>query len=200
MKTRALLISLLGIALASCAQPSVGTVLVTGVCGPTAACKFSGKCDAYIVVNPTLDTSLTKYLELFFEFQNQLADNSDKSTGRLNTNDAFITSGTVEFAGSLTGKVPLTVNGIVPTAGASVMGAVIIPPEAGALLRDPPLAYPALDQLTAKVRFRGHYADGSTFETSDFTVNIEVTAGAPQTATCADACPQVGQYPAGCGT
>ena len=48
------------------------------------------------------------------------------------------------------------------------------------------------------MRLRGSYGDGTRFETAEFPVTIDVTTGAPQTASCAGACPQANQSPAGC--
>jgi hypothetical protein len=196
MKRALLLLPL--VALVSCAQPGVGTVLVRGVCGPTTSCKFTGKCDAYVVVNPTIDSSVTNYLELFLEVANQLPDNGDQNNGRLNTNAATIEGANIEFGGALAGKVSVPVSGAIPSEGTSVVGVQVIPGAVGAALPGVPPAYPDLATVTARVRLHGHFADGSWFETSDFNVQIEVTTGAPQTATCATACPQAGQYPAGC--
>jgi hypothetical protein len=58
-------------------------------------------------------------------------------------------------------------------------------------------------QLTAKVRLRGYFDDGSRFETGEFPIAVNVCAGCLPAAPCGGgaACPGVpGMEPTACGT
>jgi hypothetical protein len=200
MKTRAflLVLPLAAIALGGCAD-NAASIEFQGICVPKGDCSFSGKCDSYVVVNPTLDSAVTQHMTMFFQLKNQLADNASTDLQRLNTNDANVEEAAIEYSGNagLSGKVAFGLAGQVPAAGTAVVGVDVIPGFASGLNMTPP-AYPVFLEAVAQVRLRGHYVDGSSFETAPFQVTIDVTTGAPQTRTCAGACPQVGQYPAGC--
>jgi hypothetical protein len=202
MKTRAFLLALplLALGLSGCVVGNNASLQIQGVCVPEAGCAFSATCGSFIVANPTLDTSVTKYMTLFFQVENQLKDNAGADVFRLNTNAATIEEAHVEYSGVLGGSVTFGVNAQVPASSTTVVGVDVIPGSVGAVFGSPgaPPAYPLFSEAIAKLKLRGHYADGSSFETGEFLITIDVTSGAPQTATCGGACPQAGQYPAAC--
>lgn len=203
MKRLALLLPLL--ALAGCTRDNGASIQIQGICGPTTACRFSGKCDAYVAINPALDTSLTDYMTLFFELENQLPDNSNKETGKLNTNDASIDEAVVKYSGLVAGSQTIGLSERLKASSTGVFGFEVVPASVGAALPAAPPAYPQVAVMNVTVRLRGHLDDGSRFETAEFPFTIDVTGGAnaymiPTTAVaCPGACPQLGQYPAGCG-
>lgn len=211
MKRLALLLPLL--AVAACRDNSA-SVQIQEICAPTKSCTFSGKCDAQALGNPVWDPTVTNYVTLILQVENQLPNNAVKESGKLNTNDAHIDAATVAYAGAMGGEVSTTATGDIPAAGISVVWVDVVPASASGAITGstaiPP--FPAYAALTAKLRLRGYYDDGTRFETAEFPVVIQVSTGtstrpdafvpSPTNTTtglqCTVACPHVGQWPAAC--
>jgi hypothetical protein len=198
MKRLALLLPLL--ALAACRENDA-SIQIQDICVPPSGCSFSDKCDATVVVNPELDPAVATQMILFFQVENQLANNSQKDTYRLNTNDAYLEHYQVAYSGALSGTTPwLSATGVVPANGTAVTGLMVVPPTALATLTSA-VAWPDIAPATAKVKLRGHYRDGTEFETAEYPVNIDIASGAPAIPSpCGGgpACPGDGIYPAVC--
>ena len=214
MKTRALLVAVPLFALAACAQPGVGTVVVQGICAPTNNCQFTASCSEFALGDAIADPGATDYVTLFFQVSNQLADNSDASSQRNDTNNAIITSAEIEYTGALTGTDSRGVSGAIPSSSTSIVMLDIIPADAFAPLltaTDIP-AWPSYVEVIARLKLHGNFGDGSHFTTAEVPVTIKIATGTgaradsfvPQPAAtapslvCALACPHVGQYPATC--
>jgi hypothetical protein len=179
MKTRNLAAATLALGLSACAA-EFSAVNIYAICAPpdpdttSGACLYPATCDANFAGTPLLDVTTAQLdFRMPMQINNALTDNSN-STGRINTNDAHITSFEMAYAGvSLpTWTVAQTVT--VPTAGSS-----------GALVRLIPVQYfpnlvpPGSGKISMIVNVRGHgildSQDG--FTTSWFQVPVEVCAG-----------------------
>lgn len=203
MTTRALATATatLAIALAGCPVDFSG-VSIAGVCSPptpdatTLACEYPATCGTYFAGTPVLDAGTAGQaidFRLPVEIDNQLPNNADSASGRVNTNDAQITSFEVMYTGVTlpTWNVPATVT--VKAAG-----------TAGALLRLIPVQYfasivPPADttrQMVVSVRAHGVLTSQDAFTTAWIQVPVEVCNGClasvtwcPTGKTFAAACP-----------
>lgn len=203
MKTRnAVLASALALGAAlfahGCADDRA-SVQIQMVCFPTDDCTFSETCGAQYIGWVTLDTtqSANDVAWLFLQVENQLPDNSNANTGRLNTNDAHIDEVIVEYEGFPLPKVVIGSNFTVLAGGTSVISVEAVTATGGAALDIANFA----GELLAKIRLGGYYDDGTRFETGEFPVTIRVCAGCVG-ATCGGlaTCPpsSEGQLPITC--
>jgi hypothetical protein len=203
MKTRALLLALPLLAVASC-RDNRASVKIQSICAPTSDCTFSASCDQVYVGYPTLDTLANPNgsLQLYFELKNDLPNNRDVLAGRLNTNDAHVDETVVEFTGPALAAATLATQHTVPAGGNTVVRIEVIPQVLGAratLQAYAPTAVPR--DLVANLRVRGYYDDGSRFETGEFPVAVRVCQGCVGTVCGGGAtCPPSndGQLPISC--
>ena len=202
MKTRALLLTLplLAIALGGC-RDNRASVSVHGICTVTAACTFSGKCDAFLAGNPAVDAvnSAGGLLTLFLEVENQLTDNSQAETFRTNTNDAHVDEIIVEYQGIALPRQVVGTQQRVPTAGTAVIGVDVVPASAAnaaVLAAYAPTTTPR--EMTAVIKFGGYFDDGSRFETGDFPVAVDVCSACISPCASGVACGAPGTIPAAC--
>jgi hypothetical protein len=164
MKTRLAALALASLALA-CADNGA-SVEPFAICAPPEdACVFAAECDMQYIGQLALDTSVSSFLWIFVQLNNQLPNNADLSAGRVNTNDAFVTEYEVEYEGAATGssmgRVP---SSVVPASGSAVISVLLQPP-----------AVPG--GVLAKLRLKGKYADQSSFETAEFEIPITICQG-----------------------
>jgi len=184
-----------------------------GLCGPPAdaeACEPPpGECDLYVADRPWMATNVNVpgtptdgYLVLGMQFNNQLPNNADETTGRVNTNDFIIDRYLLDFsaAGFILPSLEYpTVAPPVPASGSTVAWVPIIPIETANLL-DSAMTANSWALVTTTVRVEGHLLDGSTIETGPFEIPVDVFDIAYAGATCPTAgdvvlayCPRPGQ-------
>jgi hypothetical protein len=179
MKTRALILALPLVALAAC-RDNRASVQIQSICAPTKDCTFTGSCDAVYVGYPTLDvgTNAAGSMQLYFQVDNQLPDNTNLPNGRVNTNNAHVDQTVVDFEGPAISQAVLQTNHTVPAGGSTVFRIEVIPAilNARAALQAYAGLGPARDML-ANLRLRGYYDDGTRFETGEFPVAIRVCQG-----------------------
>jgi hypothetical protein len=205
MRTRLLVFLLAATALA-CTGGNDASIRLRAVCFPptpdATGCPFpSAKCASDLVGTPWVDLAATAgTFSLPIEWDNNLPDNSDPTSGRLNTNWARVEKYKISYSGT-GGSLPdfetAVIGAAVTTGGSRVDEVEIIPAAVGTLL----LAAPG--QIVAEVRAEGRLTDGSTFETAPLRIPVNVMAAAPSTAysgalACTApalpaACPQFGQ-------
>jgi hypothetical protein len=203
MKTRALLLALPLLAVAGC-RDNRASVKIQSICAPTSDCTFSASCDQVYVGYPTLDTlaNANGSLHLYFELKNDLPNNRDVLTGRVNTNDAHVDETVVEFLGPGLAGATLATQHTVPAGGNTVVRIEVIPQVLGAraaLQAYAPTTVPR--DLVANLRVRGYYDDGSRFETGEFPVAVRICQGCVGTVCGGGAtCPpnNDGQLPISC--
>jgi hypothetical protein len=204
MNRRLLPIAIAAAAAAGCTV-TAPTVSFSAICSmPDAAtCTFGDKCDAQILFPAEIDLSITNQLFLGMEAHNQARDNSDPSSGRINTRDAYVQEIDVSYAGGALAipSVASRMQQRVPANGTAVLGILPIPASAG--LGPGSLGAGTSTQVIATVKGKGIFGDGSSFETPEFDVPITICNGClGATPPCADptqtlyVCPQDGQQPA----
>ena len=207
MKTRAFLLALPILALGACAD-NRSTLTIQGVCAPKGTCTFSGKCDAFALGNPVLDPgafgTAAPFLTLILQVENQLVDNSSSDLMRHNTNGAHVDEAVVEYSGLVSGKAVFGASGDIGANSTTVIWVDVIPGVIGQTIPAAAPVWPMYEEIQAKVRLRGYLDDNTRFETGEYPVTVQVsdtqtsTVGGSGVATCAGACPHVGQWPSAC--
>jgi hypothetical protein len=211
MKTRILPLALLAAALAGCVQENEASPQFFAVCFPpdpdttTGACIYPAACDSVALGTFWADVAVVTEAVAPIEIRNQLPDNSDPSTGRLNTNVAYINQFRFEFhlSGS-SDTLPeewVDANVTVPTSGSTVALVPLVPLGLRAYLAG--LAGFTSGHFTVYVRAVGKYADDRYFSTGPFKVPVDVCNGCTPVFDCDPTtaaielpfqCPQAGQY------
>lgn len=178
MTSRLAAAALLALTVAACAD-NRASVQIRGICaGPTDSCTYSSKCDLYALGEFAFDASFGQPMTLAVEVHNQLKENADVSSGRLNTNDAHVTEVIAEYDGGLPQSSTL-VQQTVPANGTAVIFAY---PFSTATADYLDLAGIAGTQvIVAHMRLKGILDDGSSFETG--AIDIPVTVCTDGTAT-----------------
>jgi hypothetical protein len=202
------LATLLLVAAVGCSVDNSASVRLAAVCFPpepseTGTCAYSATCAAVWLSNLSVDptyvpTGGTLYWPL--QVDNQRPSNSTPD-GATNTATAYITGYKIAYTSTAVSIPKVTVDDTtrtVPSAGSTVVMVPVIPLGVATLLAATP---GLLAEVGAEIRATGHYADGTTFETGPFSVQVNVVNGAwGAGATCADPlqhvtgyCPQPGQ-------
>jgi hypothetical protein len=178
MKTRTIAAAAIAaVHLAGCSA-EFAPVSLYSICAPpapdstTGACLYPATCDANFAGIPLLDP-LTAQVDFRLPFQvnNSLVDNSSTVNGRINTNNALITSFELTYTGAALQPITVPASIRVPTAGSS-----------GALITLIPVAYfpaivpPGAATTTIQVNVRGHgiLDSQASFTTAWFQVPVEV--------------------------
>jgi len=199
MKTRNLAAAALALGLSACSA-EFSPVGIFAVCAnpvPDATaltCTYAATCDAVLAGTPVLDVSPNGAqldFRLPVQIDNALVNNADPLNGRINTNNAVISSFEMTYQGVTlqSWTVPVTVT--VPAAG-----------SASAVLRLIPLQYfptilpPGASTVQMTVRVRGHGTLGSqdSFTTAWFSVPVSVCSGCLSR----DPCPAPTVFQASC--
>ena len=197
MKNRILPLVALAAVLCGCPQENhVGPEFLAICANPepdTGGCIYSSTCDAIALFNYQYDPAVAPDLLVPIEIFNQLVDNSDPSSGRLNTNDAVIQQWRFEYwyGGVMVNTAAANQTLVVPASSHAVGLVPVIPAE----LNGWASAMPPGD-IVVDVRAAGRYADERYFETGPFRVPVGVTTYVPYFCTAPDvlrACPQIGQ-------
>jgi len=180
MNLRTLTAAVLALGLSACSAEFSG-VGIFAICAPpdpdttSGACLYPATCDANFAGTPVLDVTTAQLdFRLPFQINNDLVDNSNLDNGRVNTNNAFITSFEMNYSGVAVAPWTDSQSITVPAEGSS-----------GALLRLIPVQYfPALVppgaarlSLVVNVRGHGHLGSQDSFTTAWFQVPVEVCAG-----------------------
>lgn len=203
MKTRTLALAALAAALCGCPQADHASLEFYGICaGPkpdtsttAGGCTYSSTCALYALFHYWYDPAVLAQMVVPIEMFNQLPNNADLSSGRVNTNDAVIQQWRLEYdmGGGVTLPVAVQDNFTVPAASHKTALVPVFPTSVNALMR----TLPAGTEITVSVRAAGHYLDERTFETGPFklpagvrTYVAPVTCVAPKVVV---ACPAVGQ-------
>lgn len=163
------------------------SVAFSAVCAPPDAtsCTFAATCDAQYIGQVTMDVGVTNQLWLAVEVHNQAADNSDPAVGRPNTQDAYLQEIDVSYQGSV--AIPSTeslVQQRVPANGTAVVSIFPVPASAG--VTSASLGAGGAFVILAKVKGRGVFGDGSSFQTPVYEIPFLMCNGCLGPATCAD--------------
>ncbi len=122
---------LAGLALAAGCVKNKPFVELVGVCSmpPADACTFKSTCDAFSIGHWIFDNSAAgEQMWLIVEVKNQLLDNTNPGTGRVNSHDAFMEEVTIEYEGPV--AVPSAtyrMQNVVLAGGSSVVSLYVLP-------------------------------------------------------------------------
>jgi len=207
---RRLLLALAALAATSGCSTKAPVVSFNVVCAvPTdaASCSYSNTCDAQYIGEVALDVGAGgDHILLPTEVHNQAADVSDNDTaiGRVNNHDAYLQQIDVEYSG---GVSPTTtrLQQWIPVNGSAVVSIIPIPRGTTGL---PAPAAGTSVTIMAKVKGKGIFGDGTSFETPDFELPIRICSGCTGALPVCTApavpiaCPNAFQAPAkyGCST
>jgi hypothetical protein len=188
MTTRTLAAVALAAALSGCSA-EFAPVAIFAICSPpdpdttSGACLYPATCDANLAGSPRLDVSTAQVdFRLPVQINNSLVDNSNAADGRINTNDAFITSLEMTYTGASVNPVTVDVAITVAAAGSSGALLTLIPQAYFAALTPPPNT-----TTTVLVNVRGHgkLTSQDSFTTAWFQVPVIICGGCLQ----GDFCP-----------
>lgn len=176
------------------------SVQMAQICSATDDCTFAATCDQQHIGSVIIDVSLTNELVLFLQMNNQLQNNADLASGRVNTNNAHLTQVTVEYDGVAlpSGGSSPPANIQIPANGSTTAGVVAVHAAAGNALA----LLPALPvEFTARIKGHGYFDNGRTFETGEYPVRMVACDGCLGVIACTppalpQACPGFGQTPA----
>jgi hypothetical protein len=204
MRTRtALLLPLL--ALAACRVDNNGSVRVEGICSPPtdpSSCSFSSTCSAQYIGPNTVDVSFGTSLWTVIQVNNLLPDNTNITSNKTNTNDAYVQEYAVQYDGVT-----------LPDSSGPILGSAVVPAGGSTVISVLPLNVASTaglvgsgqvpSEFIAKVKLKGVLGDTTKFETAEFQVPITVCNGclASYKLACAAGtspvyCPNQGQLPA----
>ena len=180
MKTRTLAAAVLALGLSACAA-EFSAVNIFAICAPpdpdttTGACLYPATCDAVLAGTPVLDVTTAQLdFRLPVQINNTLTDNSNAADGRINTNDATITSFEMTYTGAPLAPWDVAAAITVPTAGSSGAVLRLIPAASFASLA--PVGA-ATTSMVVNVRAHGHLASQDSFTSAWFNVPVQVCAG-----------------------
>lgn len=183
MKSRLLALGLL-LGAAGCVDDRA-SLEIYGICAMTDDCTFGDTCDAYHMGTVDFATG-GSMLQLAIELRNQLPNNADVASGRVNSNDAHVDGGSVEF--KVDGTVVttwgfLTGNSVIPAGGSSLVWTYLAP-----------ATLPGGVVYTAELTLTGYYDNGNDFETGPYPIGLRVFASGTTfcPAGTADVCPGTG--------
>lgn len=172
--------------LSACAA-EFNAVAIQAICAPPTpdtdgACTYPATCDATLAGTPVLDVTTAQLdFRLPVEISNALEDNASQIEGRINTNDAFIRSFEMRYAGANlpVWTVPAAVT--VPTAGSASAVLRLIPVQYFGSISPAPAT---TTTLTVSVRATGVFASQAGFTTAWFEVPVAVCAGCLAASPC----------------
>ncbi|ACG71919.1 conserved hypothetical protein [Anaeromyxobacter sp. K] len=178
MKTR-LATLLLATAALACTVDNNASIQVVALCAPPEeTCATDGGCGAYLASQPFVYLEGgTNFLELFVEMTNQLADNSDPSAGRLNTNDAYLEKYRLSYRSAFFSysNYDFPASGILRAESTSAPVVRLIPeaisaPMSAAMTN----AGVTTGLVEVELTVTGHYASGDSFEVGGVTFPVDV--------------------------
>jgi hypothetical protein len=211
--TRRLLIpafACLVVGMTGCSRSNRDSVQLSALCFPptpdtNGLCAFSSGTCSQVLANGHLFVDLAVSpggtLEYPIQIDNLRVDNSDTTAGRTNSNTAFVEQFDMRYVATGLNVPAASVNAAhtVPTSGSTVAVVTLIPSSVAAALS--PVLPAGGAEMLIDVKARGHYADGTEFDTAEFPVPVTITQGDPRilaeftcpTGTTSQSCPQIGQ-------
>lgn len=147
----------------------------TTICAPPedpTTCTFSESCDAQYIGEALVDLGQVNRLWLVVETRNQVVDASDAGAGRRNGQDAHLQEIRVDYGGALgLANVSTRVAQTIPAEGTAAVSVFLEGLGAAAV----PAGTTQL--VVAKVRGRGVFGDGTSFETPPWEVPVKLCVG-----------------------
>jgi hypothetical protein len=186
MKTRNLA-AFLALGLSACAAEysAVGIYAICAAPTPdstSGACVYPATCAATFGGTPLLDVATARLdFRLPVQIDNSLTDNSSASSGRINTNDAFIQSFEITYSGVSIDPWNVAAAITVPTAGSSGALLSLIPYQSFGSI---PVTGSSRTHLVVNVRAHGILASQSSFTSAWYPVPVDVCSGCLAGAVC----------------
>ncbi|MEI7704561.1 MAG: hypothetical protein WCK73_08160 [Deltaproteobacteria bacterium] len=177
------------LALAGCSATEYSAVSLYAICAPpapdatTGACLYPATCANTLVGSARLDATTAQLdFRLPIQLNNLLANNADTTTGRINTNDAFVTSLEMTYNGTPFSSWSVAQAITVPAAGNTVGLLPLIPVQ-----YFPAIAPPGNSTLNILVNVRAHgvLASQTPFTTAWYQVPVQVCSGCLAGSFCA---------------
>jgi hypothetical protein len=208
MKPRILIAMALAAGAAACTKDHA-SVEIFAVCAPptdAGACSSAGTCEA-LLASPRpfvylIDSAgFVNELVMFVQVNNQLLDNSDPSSGRVNTNNFFIEEYRLAFPGSGIPDVDVPASGTVASNSSSTPVIPLLPFQSSqALSAAMTGAGLAVAVVSVELRIQGRFGDGTSHETGVFKLAVDVANSQAPVPVCPKAgdvvtaiCPNDGQ-------
>lgn len=188
--TRRILLLVLALGSASC-EIKAAPVQFFAICAPTTNCEFEANCSLQWIGDYRLDLATlpaaSQDYTLYVEIHNQAAKNDDLASGQVNTRDAFVQEIVVEYEGVPLPRTVTRLQQSVPAEGTAVIGFQAVDSAGVSTLGGIVTGAVTQAQVVAKIKGRGIFGDGSSFETLPYEVPFKVCRF------CAGGCPAVGQ-------
>ena len=147
------------------------SVAISTVCALTEECTFTAECSAQYIGDYVFDRSVASQFWVPVQVNNRLANNADGTSGRVNTNDAHITSFEVSYDNFGLASAVKAVNYTVPAGGAATVGLYIVPPQAAAVTGT------GTQESVARIVAKGYFENGGSFETGEFPIAFTSCSG-----------------------
>jgi hypothetical protein len=224
MEMRTIRVALLLVAsLAACKADNDASIEVYALCSPpddAEQCGTSGECDEFLTGRPFAATRISpgsppvgifqNEFAQFVQVNNQMPNNADEDTFRVNTKDFTIEEYRLSYRSTPGIDIPDFVykaNEVVPAAGTAAPLVTLIPWEVMEVIDDADPVYPSptapvsFDGAIVEVELRlfGHTRDGSEIESAPWVLPVEVRDEVAFDPVCLDtgvfiaACPGIGQ-------
>lgn len=178
MKTRLATLLLAAAALA-CTVDNNASIQVVAMCAPPEdSCGTENGCGTYLASEPFVYLEGgTNHFEMFVEMINQLADNSDASAGRLNTNDAYVEKYRLSYRSAFFNysDYDYPASGVLK-AGSTGAPSVRLIPETISAPMSAAMATAGVTSGLVRVELTviGHYASGDSFEVGGVEFPVQV--------------------------
>jgi len=192
MTARLIIIAALAAALTGCVDNDA-SVRLFGLCFPPVpgdggSCSFPATCDALLLGDLQVDLTLTgNTFYLPVQVDNQRPNNADRAGGT-NTATAWIeeykVSYTLAIGGTIDTTFPAPARHPVNSSGSTVVVVPFIPATVGAAIAAAMGETDVATAVRAEFRARGHYGDGTSFETGPFTVEVSTCNSGTLATTC----------------
>ncbi|MFY3742880.1 hypothetical protein ACOQFB_03145 [Anaeromyxobacter sp. Red801] len=178
MKTRLATLFLAAAALA-CTVDNNASIQVVAMCAPPeGTCGTEGGCGTYLASQPFVYLQGgTNHLDMFVEMTNQLPNNADASSGRLNTNDAYLEKYRLSYRSAFFSYADYDypASGILRAGSTSAPVVRLIPETISAPMSAAmATAGVTLGMVEVELKVTGHYASGDSFEVGGVTFPVDV--------------------------
>jgi hypothetical protein len=200
--TRRILLLALALGTASC-EIKASPVQFAAICLPPTTCAFEAKCGLQFIGENRLDLNLLPATEqdytLFVEIHNQAQNNANVAGGQINTQDASLRELVIDYEGVNLPGTTTRLQQSVPASGTAVIGIQAVDAAGVSALRGVVTGTVTSAVVVAKVKGKGVFGDGTSFETSTWEIPFRACRNCTDTCTVvASGCPHVGQHPFNC--
>jgi hypothetical protein len=163
--------------LAACVDNKV-SIELRHVCAPpdtASTCAFAATCDAVSLTPFFFDVGAgSSRMWLFVEVGNQLESNAATGDGRVNSRDAFVQEAVITYEGGGLGLASAShrLQQMISPGTTQVLSLFPLPDSATAELAT--FTITGIVDIVAKLKLKGVYGDGSSFETGEYEIPIRI--------------------------